>query len=53
MIISILIFIASKVFDALLIIVRLFIRALVELSKALINLLKKLINRGGNKCQKE
>lgn len=54
---SVLISLASKVFGALLIILRLFIKGLVLISKALINIFKNLITRirdkGGTKCQKK
>jgi hypothetical protein len=53
---TIILSLASKVFGALLIIIRLFIKLLIILIKALINLIKNLIerlrNRGGTKCQK-
>jgi len=53
---TIILSLASKVFGALLIIIRLFIKLTIKLIKALINLIKNLIekirNRGGTKCQK-
>ena len=53
---TILLSLASKVFGALLIIIRLFIKLLIILFKAQLNLIKNLIekirNRGGTKCQK-
>ena len=54
---TIILSLASKVFGALLVIIRLFIKLLIILFKVLINLIKNLIekirNRGGTKCQKD
>ena len=57
LIFTILISLASKVFGALLVIVRLIIKMIIELSKAFINLIKNLIEKikckGDKKCIKK
>ena len=57
MIVSILISLASKVFGALLIILRLFIKGLVLILSSLVKLIKNLIikirDRGGTKCERK
>ena len=54
---SIIISLASKVFGALLIILRLFIKGLILIFKSLIALIKNLItkirDKGGTKCEKK
>ena len=54
---SILISLASKVFGALLVIIRLVLKMLLTLFKAFINLIKNLItkikDRGGTKCERK
>ena len=56
-ILTILTSLASKVFDALLVIIRLIIKMIIELSKAFINLIKDLIEKikckGDKKCTKK
>ena len=57
LIFTILISLASKVFGALLVIIRLIIKMIIELSKAFINLIKNLIEKikckGDKKCTKK
>ena len=54
---SILTSLASKVFGALLVIIRLLLKMLLTLFKAFINLIKNLItkikDRGGTKCERK
>ena len=54
---SVLISLASKVFGALLVIIRLLLKMLLTLFKAFINLIKNLItkikDRGGTKCERK
>ena len=54
---TVIISLASKVFGALLIILRLFIKGLILIFSTLINLIKNLItkikDRGGTKCEKK
>ena len=56
-ILSVLISLASKVFGALLVIIRLLLKMLLTLFKAFINLIKNLItkikDRGGTKCERK
>ena len=54
---NVLISLASKVFGALLVIIRLLLKMLITLIKAFINLIKNLItkikDRGGTKCERK
>ena len=56
-ILSVIISLASKVFGALLIILRLFIKGLILIISTLVNLIKNLItkirDKGGTKCERK